>query len=140
MNGFTNFLNKAAELYLAAPLFFNWFAAFLVTLVGGLLWLSYWLGGKFSQAEISGLKAQIAALEQRFNLAKEQAAISVQEGEALKKKVDVLHYQIEHKAPILELRNSTAVVDSNMNRMLAANTAVTETLGMVSIGIARQSG
>jgi hypothetical protein len=67
MNAFTNFMTKAAELYLSAPLFFNWAVSIIVVSIGGLIGLAYWLGSKFAKAESDGLKAQIAALDQRFN-------------------------------------------------------------------------
>jgi len=77
-------MTKVAELYLTAPSFFNWIGPALVVAVGGIIWLAYWLGSKFAKAESDGLKAQIAALDQRFNFAKEQTLVAGREIEGLK--------------------------------------------------------
>jgi hypothetical protein len=69
MDAFTNFLTKGVEFYLAAPAFFNWSVPAVFVGIGGITWLAYWLGGKFADSEVRGLRAQVAALDQRFNLA-----------------------------------------------------------------------
>jgi hypothetical protein len=56
MEAFKDFLTKAADLYLAAPAFFNWAAPILVAIIGGMIWLAFWLGGKLSEGEIAELK------------------------------------------------------------------------------------
>jgi hypothetical protein len=134
MSDFPNFLTKAAELYLAAPLFFNWAAPIVVAIVGGLIWLAYWLGGKFADSEINGLKAQIAALDQRFNFAKDQVASSTKEATDVRSQLDKLKGQIAVHAPVEQLQNSTALLEGNLNRLLTANTAASETLTHRSTG------
>lgn len=128
MAAITNFMTKAAEFYLSAPAFFNWAAPLLVVGIGGLVGLAYWLGGKLAEAENNGLKAQIAALDQRFNFAKEQAALSTKEAVDLKAQLEKLKSQIAGRASLLELQNSTAVLDGNLNRLMIANTAVADAL------------
>ncbi|QND70808.1 hypothetical protein [Tardiphaga robiniae] len=123
MNGFTNFLTKAAEFYLSAPTFFNWAGPVLVAIAGGIIWLAYFLGGKFAESEINGLKAQIAALDQRFSLAKEQTAEAAKEAADLKSSVEKLQVQIKNREPEEVLTRSSKLLDANVNRVLSANTA-----------------
>jgi hypothetical protein len=134
MNAFTNFLTKGAEFYLSAPIFFNWAAPLLLAGIGGIIWFAYWLGGKFADSEINGLKAQIAALDQRFNLAKDQTAISTKEATESKAQLERLKQQIENHAPLESLQNSTSLLEGNLIRMISANTAASESLGHVSTG------
>jgi hypothetical protein len=134
MNAFLNFMTKAAELYLAAPMFFNWIVPTVVVAVGGLIWLAYWLGSKFAKAESDGLKAQIAALDQRFNFAKEQTSVAGREIEGLRAELQKLKEQIAHNATALELQNSTAILDGKLNRALSANTASSDALSFRSVG------
>jgi hypothetical protein len=123
MSDFRNFLTKAAELYLAAPLFFNWAAPIIVAIIGGLIGLAYWLGGKFADAEVNGLKAQIGALDQRFSLAQEQTAVAAKEATDLKASVEKLQMQIKERESTEVLVLSSKLLDENVNRVLSANTA-----------------
>src|SRR5882762_6068153 len=123
MNDFASFLSKGAEFYLSAPAFFNWGAPLVVGIVGGLIWLAYWLGGKFAESENTGLKAQIAAIEQRFNLAKEQTVIFTKEIADLGAQLDNLKAKIANHAPLKELQDSTALLEGNIGRLQNANTA-----------------
>ena len=134
MNAFLNFMTKVAELYLTAPSFFNWIGPALVVAVGGIIWLAYWLGSKFAKAESDGLKAQIAALDQRFNFAKEQTLVAGREIEGLKVELTKLKEQLAHNPSVLELQNSTAVLDGKLNRALSANTASSDALSFRSVG------
>jgi hypothetical protein len=133
MNAFLEFMKKAAELYLAAPVFFNWIGPLVVVAIGGLIWMAYWLGSKFAKAESDGLKAQIAALDQRFNFAKEQTLAAGKEIEDLKIELQKLKDQLAHNATPLELQNSTAMLDLKLNRALSANTASSDALSFRSI-------
>lgn len=131
MDSFTNFLMKGADFYLSAPIFFNSAAPIAVAAFGGLIYLAYWLGCKFSQAENDGLKAQIAALDQRLNLAKEESAVAVKEADGLKVQVEKLEGQISSKAPTAEIQASAVLLRGNVNRLVSANNAVAD---LVSVG------
>ena len=134
MSDFQNFLTKAVDFYLTAPQFFNWAAPIIVGAIAGTIWLAYWLGGKFADAEINGLKAQVAALDQRFSLAKEQTVVSMKEATDSKGQLEKLRQEINNRAPIETLQNSSKVLDANLNRVLSANTAASEILGYISTG------
>ena len=112
MDGFQSFMTKAAELYLAAPQFFNWLAPVLLALFGGSVWLAYWLGSKFSKAENDGLKAQLAVLAERLNLVKDQAAISSKEAADTKAQFDIVRRQVANQAPFKDLQSSTAALET----------------------------
>jgi hypothetical protein len=135
MGDLQNFLTKAAELYLAAPLFFNWAAPIVVAFISGLVWLAYWLGGKFADSEINGLTAQALVLNQHVSFAKDQAEISAKEATGLK---ETLNEQITRRATPIELQNSTSLIEGNLARLIGANTAASESLGHVSTGIDAQ--
>lgn len=134
MDNFSAFLSKGAELYLSAPQFFNWVIPAFFAFVAGAIWLAYWLGGKFADAEVKGLKAHIGALDQRFSLAKEQTMVSTQEAVTTKTQLEVLKKQIEESAPREVLQNSRSVLEGNLNRVVSANNAASHSLGMVSVG------
>src|SRR5258708_7304086 len=134
MNAFPNFLTKGAEFYLSAPTFFNWAVPILLAGIGGIIWLAYWLGGKFADSEINGLKAQIAALDQRFSLAKDRTAISTNEATESRAQLERLKQQIENHAPLESLQNSTSLLEGNLIRMISANNAASESLGHISTG------
>jgi hypothetical protein len=134
MSDFQYFLTKAENLYQAAPQFFNWAGPIIAGAIAGTVWLVYWLGGKFADAEINGLKAQFAALDQRFSLAKEQTVVSTKEATDSKVQLDKLQHEINNRAPTETLQNSSKVLGANLNRVLSANTAASETLGYISTG------
>lgn len=134
MNAVTNFLTTGALFYLSAPTFFNWAVPLLLAGIGAIIWVAYWLGGKFRDSEINGLKAQLAAIDQRFNLAKDQTAISTDEATASKARLELLKRQIENRAPMESLQNSTALLERNLIRMIGANNAASESLGHISTG------
>lgn len=138
MDGFTTFLTKGAEFYLSAPTFFNWAGPASAVGIGGVIWLAYWLGGKFADSEINGLRAQALALTQRVNFAKDQAEISTEEAAGLKARLDTLNKQIVRRATPMELQNSTSLIESNLVRLIGANTAASESLGHVSTGFDAQ--
>ncbi|SDK27662.1 MULTISPECIES: hypothetical protein [Bradyrhizobium] len=123
MDALKDFLTKAADLYLAAPAFFNWAAPIFIAAIGGLIGLAYWLGGKFADSEINGLKAQMAALDQRFSLAKEQTAVSAKEASDLKSQLEKLQHQITNRESTEVLTESSRVLTTNLNRMISANNA-----------------
>lgn len=65
MNAFQNFMSKAADLYLAAPIFFNWAAGVVFAIACGVIWFAYWLGGKLLEGQVAELKGKVEVLEQR---------------------------------------------------------------------------
>jgi hypothetical protein len=138
MDDFQNFVTKAAELYSAAPLFFNWAAPIVVAFISGLVWLAYWLGGKFADSEINGLTAQALVLNQHVSFAKDQAEISAKEAAGLKARLETLNEQITRRATPVELQDSTSLIEGNLARLIGANTAASESLGHVSTGIDAQ--
>jgi hypothetical protein len=125
-------VQKGTDLYLVAPLFFNWAASIVLATISGLIWLAYWLGR--GNSAINGVWAHIFAVDQRFNLAKEQAALSTKEATNSKIQLEKLRQEIDNRAPTETLQRSTAVLDGNLNRLLTANTSVSKSLGQVSIG------
>lgn len=123
MNGIADFATKAVDFYLSAPTFFNWAAPLLLGAIGFLIWFAYFLGGKLSESENRGVKAENSAIEQRLKLAQEQAAISAKETEQLKTQVEALQKNIEDNASQFELQKSAAALDHNLNRIVSANEA-----------------
>src|SRR5450432_1431461 len=73
MNAFQNFLEKAAELYLTAPIFFNWLFPSVFFLLCVIFYFAFWLGVKLEDAEKKGLKAQNEAVLAQLKLAEYQA-------------------------------------------------------------------
>jgi hypothetical protein len=134
MDALKDFLTKAAELYMAAPAFFNWAAPIIVALIGGLIGVAYWLGGKFSESEVNGLKAQVALIDQRFNFAKEQLDLATTEASSLKTLIERLNRQVKGRAPALEVQNSTSLIEGNIGRLMGATGAASDWLGHVSTG------
>lgn len=138
MHAFTTVVTRGAEFYLSAPTFFNWAGPLLFVGISGVIWFAYWLGGKFADSEINGLKAQALVLDQRFSFAREQADLSTREATGLKAQLDSLKGQIEGHAPVPELQNSTSLIEVNLIRLIDANTAVSKSLGHVSTGFDSQ--
>lgn len=132
MDTFKDFVTKAAELYLAAPAFFNWAAPILVAVFAGIVWFAWWLGGKLSEGEIAELKGKVEVLDQRLAFAKDRADAATKEVTAAKADFEKLRQQISNQAPRETLQNSASVLEINFDRMLSANNSTSTVLGYVS--------
>jgi hypothetical protein len=122
------FLTRASLLYEVSPAFFHWAGAALLTLLGGLVTLVWFLRGHFAKSEIDGLKGKIGVAEQQLSLAKDQADYARREAEALKAQAVGLQRQVSGGAKQLELTNATADLSLAVGKVLAANEQVSATL------------
>ena len=140
MDAFKEFLTKAAELYLAAPAFFNWAAPILVAVFAGIVWFAWWLGGKLSEGEIAELKGKVEVLDQRLNFAKDRADAATKEAAEAKAEFEKLKKEIADQAPRETLQNSADAFEGNFNRLLTANNSTATVLGFVSTGFNNRGG
>lgn len=134
MDAFSDFLIKAAQLYLSAPSFFNWAAPILVAAFAAIVWFAWWLGGKLSDGEIAELKGKVEVLEQRVAFAKERSDAATKEATDIKSDFEKLKQQIANQAPREILQNSASVLEINFDRLLSANNSTSSVLGYVSTG------
>ncbi|MET4295934.1 hypothetical protein ABIB06_006860 [Bradyrhizobium sp. LB8.2] len=134
MNSFQTFLIKAADLYLSAPVFFNWVAGIVATGTIAVVWFAYWLGGKLSEGVVAELKGKVEVLEQRFGFAKDRADAAAKEAADTKTDFEKLKQEIANQAPRETLQNSAAVLEINFDRLLSANNSTSSVLGYVSTG------
>jgi hypothetical protein len=137
MNAFSNFMTKAAELYLAAPAFFIAAVPILITAVAGVVWFAWWLGGKLSEGEIAQLKGKVEVLDQRLSFAKDRADAAAKEATDIKIEFEKLKKEITNQAPREILQNSAAVLEINLDRLVSANNSTSSVLGYVSTGFDR---
>jgi len=134
MDAFKDFLSKAADLYLAAPAFFNWAAPLIFAGICAVIWFAWWLGGKLSEGEIAELKGKVEVLDQRLNFAKDRADAATKEATDIKAEFEKLKKEIANQAPREILQNSAAVLEINLDRLVSANNSTSKTLGYISTG------
>jgi hypothetical protein len=140
MGAFKDFITKAAELYLTAPVFFNWAAPLLLACIGGFIWFAFWLGSKLSESQIEQLKGKAEVLEQRVVFAKDRADAAVKEANDTKaqlktfmQKLDSVQ-KVDNQASREAVQNAKEALDHNIDRLLSANTSTATLLGRISTG------
>jgi hypothetical protein len=138
MNAFQNFLEKSAELYFAAPTFFNWVLPSLFALFCAIVYFAFWLGGKLEDAEKRGLKAQNDAVLAQLTLAEYQATIVRKTIGELQTDLQVnektsgkSNYQLLHLQERLFSRGDFQPVDIKLYHAGSANDDVRKTLAKV---------
>jgi hypothetical protein len=84
------------------------------------------------EAQIAGLKEQIAAVEQRLRLAADKAGIAGQAQDELTKRIQILDTAIAAKADSATLSELAAKVNDGFARLATANNALSSPLSINS--------
>jgi len=92
---------------------------FVIVVVG--VW---WLRGRLFEAQLGGLKEQIAALEQRLKLATDLTAASDKAKDEVETQLQTLEVAIAGKADVASLSALAAKLDNAVGQWATANNAV----------------
>jgi hypothetical protein len=88
----------------------------------------WWFRGRLSEAQIAGLRAEKSVLEQRLNLAADQAKIASQVENEVERQLQALNLAVTDKASLSAL----AMLETEIGKLANANNAVSATLSGVT--------